>query len=621
MLEHCKMDCNVNPKLEKVLKKLLEPDFKIKNEVYLNQLLTHITDQSATSLDSKSIDKENRSYYVSWFKTAIEKWDVSPPRQNFLTFAVNLAAFVCSDEQTFVSLNCENVFERLAKITSRFNSPGVKLANIKLLTAFLEHKSGLQWVISTNSWNDVLTTALNCPTVYISKEACSFLTRLLEKSIDMNEAFCANIMYLILIPLRQEKAGIDEESYYMSLKPSLVLISNILELLLQRATVNCATTKKILAKFNLEKHLTTLKNSQNKNVFFDVYSILHLIGFFELLFKFGGVQEPIDFQKISQPSMKYCGITEKFSETLSNPQMLCFLGNSLRYWSHIRHKMTLCVNDGSIPMQFENQLMILQLLPVAMISMRLINPNPDNLSGNDDIRDMFFTKIIKNSLPNTFRVVYKWKARFPNQTSFSDASMGLKYFLHSKQHYSRDVANTAFQMLLYTLRDVTDVVKEKPQMVPLTGEAVSFLVLLLTAIVELIKGFSLTWKDSVETVAVLEIAFNYKVHDSVMGLLGPMLYAKLHDIHWEVRDSALEVICTITRISNKKFPSYRKVIQEAEFPSMVIRLAKKDTEAFVRASALKCLKEMIQVEDFWWDFQNSFNIFKSLTYLCTNRKG
>nr|CAH7755298.1 unnamed protein product [Callosobruchus chinensis] len=61
-----------------------------------------------------------------------------------------------------------------------------------------------------------------------------------------------------------------------------------------------------------------------------------------------------------------------------------------------------------------------------------------------------------------------------------------------------------------------------------------------------------------------------------------------------------------------KFPSYRKVIQEAEFPSMVIRLAKKDTEAFVRASALKCLKEMIQVEDFWWDFQNSFNIFEEI---------
>nr|CAH7755576.1 unnamed protein product [Callosobruchus chinensis] len=139
--------------------------------------------------------------------------------------------------------------------------------------------------------------------------------------------------------------------------------------------------------------------------------------------------------------------------------------------------------------------------------------------------------------------------------------------------------------------------------------------------VKFFKEFNITWREITETISVLDIAFCYKVHDSVMGLLGPMLYAKLHDIHWEVRDSALEVICTITRISNKKFPSYRKVIQEAEFPSMVIRLAKKDTEAFVRASALKCLKEMIQVEDFWWDFQNSFNIFKSLTYLCTNRKG
>ncbi|CAH2003812.1 unnamed protein product [Acanthoscelides obtectus] len=453
MREDNKMDLNVNPKLEKVLQKLLEPDFKIKNEVYLNQLISHITDQSATALDSKSIDKENRSYYVSWLKAAIEKWDmVSLPRQNFLTFGLHLAAFICTNEQTFVRLNCENVFERLAAIANKFNSPSVKLAKIKLLTAFLEHKSGLQWVISTNSWNDVLTTALNCPTVYISKEACLFLTRLLEKSIDMNEAFCSNIMYLILIPLKVEKTGIDEESYYMSLKPSLQLISNILELLLQRATVNCVVTKKILAKFNVERHLAEMKSTQNKNVFFNVYSILHLIGFFELLFKFGGLQEPLDIQKISQPSMKYCGITEKFAESLSNPQMLCFLGNSLRYWSHIRDKMTPGESNGSIPMQFENQLMILQLLPVAMISMRLINPNPDNLSGNDDIRDMFFTKIIKNSLPNTFRVVYKWKARFPNQTSFSDASMGLKYFLHSKQHYSRDVANTAFQMLLYTLR-------------------------------------------------------------------------------------------------------------------------------------------------------------------------
>lgn len=33
--------------------------------------------------------------------------------------------------------------------------------------------------------------------------------------------------------------------------------------------------------------------------------------------------------------------------------------------------------------------------------------------------------------------------------------------------------------------------------------------------------------------------------DYSMPYLGPLLYAKLHDINWEVRDSALEVLCTI----------------------------------------------------------------------------
>lgn len=37
------MDADYNGKIIKVLKKLLEPDFKIKNDVYLNSLLTHLT--------------------------------------------------------------------------------------------------------------------------------------------------------------------------------------------------------------------------------------------------------------------------------------------------------------------------------------------------------------------------------------------------------------------------------------------------------------------------------------------------------------------------------------------------------------------------------------------------
>ncbi|VEN47491.1 unnamed protein product [Callosobruchus maculatus] len=244
---------------------------------------------------------------------------------------------------------------------------------------------------------------------------------------------------------------------------------------------------------------------------------------------------------------------------------------------------------------------------------------------------------------------YKIHNCWPIETVFKDATMALNYILIGRKNFTIAMANTTVQFAIYCLKDITQSLKEKPQLWDSLGpDFCTYMTLLLDTMVKFFKEFNITWREITETVSVLDIAFcclecyphwphnvvvkglelvdvaisKYmspnmallidKVHDSVMGLLGPMLYAKLHDIHWEVRDSALEVICTITRISNKKFPSYRKVIQEAEFPSMIIRLAKTDNEAFVRASALKCLKEMIQVDDFWWDFQNSFNIFEEI---------
>ena len=42
-----------------------------------------------------------------------------------------------------------------------------------------------------------------------------------------------------------------------------------------------------------------------------------------------------------------------------------------------------------------------------------------------------------------------------------------------------------------------------------------------------------------------------RTSDSALSLLGPMLNTRLHDLNWEVRDSALEVVNTISEIANK----------------------------------------------------------------------
>lgn len=41
------------------------------------------------------------------------------------------------------------------------------------------------------------------------------------------------------------------------------------------------------------------------------------------------------------------------------------------------------------------------------------------------------------------------------------------------------------------------------------------------------------------------------------------------------------------------------MILDSELPSLVITMAVSDSESYVRASAIKCLAEMVQVNEFW----------------------
>lgn len=112
-----------------------------------------------------------------------------------------------------------------------------------------------------------------------------------------------------------------------------------------------------------------------------------------------------------------------------------------------------------------------------------------------------------------------------------------------------------------------------------------------------------------------------KGSDSTLDILGPTLYMKLHDRSWEVRDTALEVVHSISSISQTsnfffnfeytfyfifkfnlftlEFLSFQKMILDTDLLSLVVTMSISDSESFVRASAIKCLQEMIIVREFW----------------------
>lgn len=64
-----------------------------------------------------------------------------------------------------------------------------------------------------------------------------------------------------------------------------------------------------------------------------------------------------------------------------------------------------------------------------------------------------------------------------------------------------------------------------------------------------------------------------------------------------------------------EFPSLQKVLMDSELPTLVVKMSTCDSESFVRATAIKCLQEMIQVEEIWNNALKSEDLPVSCLYL------
>ncbi|XP_047995052.1 uncharacterized protein LOC125233193 isoform X3 [Leguminivora glycinivorella] len=108
---------------------------------------------------------------------------------------------------------------------------------------------------------------------------------------------------------------------------------------------------------------------------------------------------------------------------------------------------------------------------------------------------------------------------------------------------------------------------------------------------------------------------------SAMHDLGRLIYMKMHDLHWEVRDSALELLLVCTEISYVKFPPFQKQIIENELIVVAAAVALNDHEFYVRASALRCLGAACKVSAVWDQLKNKHpDIQESLVNILRNNQ-
>jgi hypothetical protein len=166
---------------------------------------------------------------------------VTPPT-DVTSFTLNLTGLLSRSEKRFCCLNSNNFFIKLVntlKVRRIGVAPSVKLAYVKLLSSFLKHKSGIEWIIACSFWENVFQFSLTEQDERLTKGSTMFMSKLLETTIDCDEGFCDEVVKRIMSPLventyRSIKASTDlgdasDEVASRHLKPTLKLIGDILQ--------------------------------------------------------------------------------------------------------------------------------------------------------------------------------------------------------------------------------------------------------------------------------------------------------------------------------------------------------------------------------------------------------
>ncbi|KAK4874486.1 hypothetical protein RN001_013846 [Aquatica leii] len=632
-------------KINQLLQKLLDANFIVTSDTYLNSLLSHLSGKDDKDLGAALL---NLPVFVQWLIKATQYWEDTGtiPSQSIISFIINLTSLLSKNEDRFNRLNVCNVYLRLCavlKIRTSTTSATVKVSYIKLLLSFLEHKSGINWLIATNNWQDVLGYCLEGPsTTYVLREGHNFLYNLLIEASNYNLVFCNMVIEKLMSVFNELNfinGIVNDESLQKKLTPTLRILSHIFVSSLQNklGSKDYRIPKIFIKDYNLEQTVWNIImiTSHNEEFFMDLNKIMALTNFFDLAFDLKTERFQCNrLKKMVAEIYKLIGMNISKGFVLN----VCHLCHLLQYYWKLMEFQLPNVDFGSEEVQilFESQILVFQVLPFPMISYKECSVQSSHLC-EDEFRDHFMAKVFKTLCEHTVRLGYNYRSLLISEkvNLFDAALQATAYIMKTRQYYHRDTAVIVFQYSMYTLNDIILATKAKPEMRDVFTKYTSYFVAMFDVISTFIKEFDITWRESVETISVMNVAVDYvsvtcwapkmivqafklinlsiarfmspnlallvegSNEFTAMTKLGGLLQTKLHDREWEVRDSALEVIHTISEIALTKYPAFQNAIIDFEFPSLMVTMGMHDSESYVRAMAIKCLQEMIKVPRFW----------------------
>jgi hypothetical protein len=528
---------------------------------------------------------------------------VTPPT-DVTSFTLNLTGLLSRSEKRFCCLNSNNFFIKLVntlKVRRKGVAPSVKLAYVKLLSSFLKHKSGIEWIIACSFWENVFQFSLTEQDERLTKGSTMFMSKLLETTIDCDEGFCDEVVKRIMSPLventyRSIKASTDlgdasDEIASRHLKPTLNLIGDILQYFLDGTLFGTKDYRVVLIflkNFHQEGRISNFINIvQWKCLVFDFGKIMFIMQFLEM-----HLQVVTNSMSAATLNASVCRIKNSFNSKLSKGSWtdfveFCYFGQF--YWKLIESKIPVVqIRKSNKFLSFSTQFIILLLMPQFCFAVRYcmsISDFEEELL-RDEFRDVFILKVIQMLNQDSIRISYIWRDYFIARSDvFEIAKYAATVIKNSRRYYSREEAVVVFQAQIYNLKDIIGAIKDSPEILEFFLNKMDYFDLVFETVTLLISEFDITWRDGFEAIDVMAVAFDFLTMphwstqvvvqalklinvatakymtpnlallvdltaDSTTTFLGPLLYSKFLDEVVEVKKAALEVTCTMAKMSN-----------------------------------------------------------------------
>lgn len=458
---------------------------------------------------------------IKWISEIAILWESNDvlPSQTIGIFAINLIGLLSQDKNKFLALKANDTYVRLIKvlkIQSASCNPSLKLGYIKLLSSFLNHTDGIEYVINTNYWECALRYCLSNQTIYIIKEGQHFIFELLQKTAN-NEKFSNQVIKEILSILYKNPIDngtafpeIKKDQLRITIMPTLQLIVYVLDQHFQSTyfTNKNNAVPLLFFKNNLKDTiLQMLLMVQDADVMLELEKIMVML---YLLEAHVNCQE--DLYNAEQLREKSKSIFQLIKAHLTKREVECIIKLSYwiqYFWHYMLPNCPAPWNEKN-PLLFENQVLIMQTLPLYTVKLISIHYLENQLLM-DDFRDHFITKIFKIMCESTIRMGYTFRSiLMESDVDIDYAQLAVQYIIKSKELFRRETCIICFQGLLYNLKDIAHLTLRNENPLPTRdlNKYDSYMLVVIDAIMSFIKDYDFTWRESIETLCVTNICLD-----------------------------------------------------------------------------------------------------------------